>query len=123
MPDEESADPALAQDDYCYLTTTGRRSGKPHRIEIWFAVDGDTLYLLAGGGRSSDWVRNLSADSSVTVEVGGEGRSARARIVADAEEDSRARSLVADKYQVRTTDDLTSWRARALPVALARDAA
>lgn len=39
----------VAEDDYCYLTTTGRRSGCPHRIEVWYAAEGPTLYLLAGG--------------------------------------------------------------------------
>ena len=40
---------ALAALDYCYLTTKGRRSGSPHTIEIWFALHGDVVYLLAGG--------------------------------------------------------------------------
>ena len=31
-----------AADDFCYLTTTGRRTGNPHEIEIWFAVDPGT---------------------------------------------------------------------------------
>ena len=118
MPDEDTTRPDFAGDDYCYLTTTGRRSGRPHRIEIWFAASGDTVYLLAGGGRSSDWVRNLIAEPIVTVELGGEVRRARARLVTADAEDERARSLVADKYQARTSDDLSSWRARALPVAL-----
>jgi len=29
---------ALADTEYCYLTTTGRRSGRAHRIEIWFVA-------------------------------------------------------------------------------------
>ena len=48
----------LAQEEYCYLTTMGRVSGKPHRIEIWFGTSPGTslgtaskiLYLLSGGG-------------------------------------------------------------------------
>jgi hypothetical protein len=24
---------------FCYLTTTGRRTGRAHTIEIWFALD------------------------------------------------------------------------------------
>ncbi len=50
----------MVDDDYCYLTTTGRRTGGPHRIEIWYAADGDHLHLLSGGGRNSDWVQNSS---------------------------------------------------------------
>jgi deazaflavin-dependent oxidoreductase (nitroreductase family) len=105
-------------DDYCYLTTPGRRSGRSHRIEIWYAVDGDTLSLLAGGGRASDWLRNLEADPSVTVELDGRTYSARARILDDGEEGERARTFVHGKYASRQDGDLTGWRRRALPVAI-----
>ena len=48
---------------FCYLTTTGRITGRPHEIEIWFAFPPDpastTLYLMAGGRERSDWVKNL----------------------------------------------------------------
>jgi len=108
----------MAADDYCYLTTTGRRTGRPHRIEIWYATDSDQLYLLSGGGRRSDWVQNLLADSAVVVELGDAERHAVARVLEDGDEAERARSLVYDKYAPRTGDDLTSWRQRALPVAI-----
>jgi hypothetical protein len=45
---------ALAGEQYAYLTTTGRISGRPHRIEIWFAVDAGRVYLLSEGGEQSD---------------------------------------------------------------------
>ena len=45
---------ALAGEDFCYLTTTGRVTGRPHEIEIWFALDGATLYMLSGGRGRSD---------------------------------------------------------------------
>ena len=108
----------VADDDYCYLTTTGRRSGRPHRIEIWYAADGDTLYLLAGAGRGSDWVRNLLADPSVTVEVGDATRRGSARIVEAGDEAERARTLVFAKYAPRGHGDLSGWRDGALPVAV-----
>ncbi len=108
----------MAADDYCYLTTTGRRTGRRHRIEIWYAADGERLYLLAGGGRSSDWVRNLLADPNVLVEVDGEERSARGRVIEVSEDAERARSLVFAKYAPRYDGDLSGWRERALPVAI-----
>ncbi|MFN8402664.1 MAG: hypothetical protein U0V48_03800 [Anaerolineales bacterium] len=37
----------LASEEYCYLTTTGRVTGNPHEIEIWFGMKGDSLYLLS----------------------------------------------------------------------------
>ncbi len=108
----------MAADDYCYLTTVGRRTGRRHRIEIWYAADGETLYFLAGGGRSSDWVQNIEHDPAVEVELDGATRAAQARVIDDAEESDRARTLVFEKYQPRYDGDLTAWRARALPVAV-----
>ncbi len=108
----------MADDDYCYLTTTGRRTGNPHRIEIWYAAAPGVLYLLAGGGRRSDWVQNLVAEPRVLVEIDGEEHRATGRVIEDADEDARARTLVFDKYQPRSGGDLTEWRERALPVAL-----
>jgi deazaflavin-dependent oxidoreductase (nitroreductase family) len=108
----------VASDDYCYLTTTGRRTGRPHRIEIWYARDGDVVYLLAGGGHRSDWVRNVVAEPAARVEIDGTVHSARARVVDGGEEAERARAFVFDKYAPRSESDLTEWRRRALPVAV-----
>jgi deazaflavin-dependent oxidoreductase (nitroreductase family) len=114
-------DPALADardDDFCSLTTRGRRSGRPHEIEIWFALDRTTLYMLAGAGEASDWVRNLRADPEVTVRVRDVAYRARARVVTDPGEDRHARDLVFEKFQPRNRGELVTWRERALPVAI-----
>lgn len=105
-------------DDYCYLTTRGRLTGADHEIEIWYVREGDTLYLLAGAGESSDWVRNLQADPAVHVRIDDVTHDARGRVVTDADEDRRARDVVFEKYQPRNQGELVSWRERALPVAL-----
>ena len=110
---------------YCYLTTTGRVSGRPHTIEIWFALRERTLYLLSGGGERSDWVRNLSARPAVTVRIGRRDAAelaGRARVVEPgSEEDELARRLVVGKYQPTYGGDLTSWRRESLPVAVDLD--
>jgi deazaflavin-dependent oxidoreductase (nitroreductase family) len=103
--------------DYCYVTTTGRRSGSPHTIEIWFALEDRTLYLLAGGGDTSDWVRNIRADGTVGLRLGDEDFIARGRVVEDPDEASRARDLVFEKYAPQN-EGLEEWRERALPVAI-----
>src|SRR2546422_5981725 len=61
-----------AGEPFLYLTTIGRRTGRPHRIEIWFAAHEGRLYLLSGGRERADWVRNLQANPRVTVELGDE---------------------------------------------------
>lgn len=115
---------AMAGDDFCYLATTGRRTGNPHEIEIWYARQGDTLYLLAGAGRSSDWVANLAAEPRCTVRIGADTHDAIGRLLdgqageVDAVEESRARTLVFDKYQPRYSGSLEDWRERSLPVAI-----
>jgi deazaflavin-dependent oxidoreductase (nitroreductase family) len=107
---------------FCYLTTVGRVSGRPHTIEIWFALQGRTLYVLSGGGDRSDWVRNLLMWPEVTVRIGRRDAAelpGRARVVeAGTEEDEVARRLVVAKYQPSYGGDLSGWRRSALPVAV-----
>jgi deazaflavin-dependent oxidoreductase (nitroreductase family) len=114
------ADPAAIP--YCYLTTTGRRSGRQHRIEIWFAMRPGVVYLLSGGGDRSDWVRNLIATPEVELELGDERRATTARIVeAGSEEDALVRELLVAKYQPDADEDLTGWARDGLPIAVAWD--
>jgi deazaflavin-dependent oxidoreductase (nitroreductase family) len=110
----------LASLDFCYLTTTGRISGTPHRIEIWFALHEATVYLMAGDRDRSDWVRNIMASPEVMMEIGDRLRSTTARIVRPEEpEDALARALLVAKYGERPgSGDLTSWGRSALPVAV-----
>jgi len=116
--DSTTAPDAFADEDFCYITTTGRRTGNPHTIEIWFGVDRDVVYLMGGGRDRSDWVRNLMAHPSVRLQIGEHDWDARARVVeAGTEEDARVRPLLRDKY-ANASDDLVSWARTALPVAL-----
>jgi deazaflavin-dependent oxidoreductase (nitroreductase family) len=108
---------AATDDDFCYLTTRGRVSGRPHEIEIWFALDGRTLYLLSGGGDRSDWVRNLRAEPAVTVRLRDTTSVATARVV-DGDESERGRGLVFEKYQPRYSGSLERWRRESLLVAI-----
>jgi deazaflavin-dependent oxidoreductase (nitroreductase family) len=111
-------DSDLAAEDYCYLTTTGRTSGQPREIEIWFGLDGSTLYILSGGRDRSDWVKNLVREPGVSVRIAETVARGRARIVDDEGEDGRARRMLFDKYSGRYGGDLTNWRKTALPVAV-----
>ena len=111
-------DSSKAAEDYCYLTTTGRVSGEPREIEIWFGLEGTSLYMLSGGRDRSDWVRNLMKDAHVTVRIAGSELPGRARVVSEPEEDALARRLLFEKYSPRYSGDLESWRESALPVAV-----
>jgi deazaflavin-dependent oxidoreductase (nitroreductase family) len=104
--------------DYCYITTTGRNSGKPHTIEIWFALHAGRVYVLSGGGEQSDWVRNIRTNPTVGLRIGDRDFLARAYLVEAPEEDALARDLLVDKYRPRYSGDLDEWRRTALPVAI-----
>ena len=110
--------PELAALDFCYVTTTGRTTGRPHRIEIWFAAqpEHDTIFMLSGGRERADWVRNLVASPRCTVEIGDEHFVGYGRVIEGTDEDELARTLVHDKYA--HGDDLASWRATRFPLAI-----
>jgi deazaflavin-dependent oxidoreductase (nitroreductase family) len=110
----------LQNEDFCYLTTTGRISGRTHTIEIWFALHGKTLYILAGGREKSDWVKNILKLPTVQVRIGQSVFNGQGRVVdvQDGKEDAFARALVFDKYTPRDSDDLTDWARTSLPVAV-----
>jgi deazaflavin-dependent oxidoreductase (nitroreductase family) len=108
----------LASEEYCYLTTTGRVSGRPHEIEIWFGMHGSTLYLLSGS-HLSDWVKNLLKNPAVNLRIAKHTFTGTARLVKEKDEDSRARYLLAEKYQEwEEGKTLSAWAQTALPVAI-----
>jgi len=129
--------PGLKDEEYCYLTTTGRVTGKPHEIEIWFGLNDNVLYLLSGGMDRSDWVKNLLKDPAVSVRVatlapgahlpraqvpGSAGEhtfAGTARLVKNEKEEMMARYLLAEKYQEwETGRTLSEWARTALVVAI-----
>jgi deazaflavin-dependent oxidoreductase (nitroreductase family) len=106
----------FAGDDFCYLTTTGRVTGRPHTIEIWFAMQGHTIYMLAGGRDTSDWVKNAMRSPEVAVRMRDTTYAGQARVLGDGDEDALARRFVVDKYQPGYGEDLTDWARESLVV-------
>jgi len=76
-----SARPAWSEAEYLYLTTTGRRSGLPREIEIWFTSSSGRYYLVAETGERAHWVRNLRADPRVRWRVDARIFRGRGRVV------------------------------------------
>ncbi|HNK63838.1 MAG TPA: nitroreductase family deazaflavin-dependent oxidoreductase [Anaerolineales bacterium] len=105
-----------AKEEYCYLTTRGRVTGRPHQIEIWFVVHAGALYLMSGGMDKSDWVKNLLKEPQVTLRIAGQTFPALARVQPDMD-DAIIRTLMADKYRERESDgSLSEWAQTALVV-------
>ena len=118
-------DASLGGEQFCYLTTTGRVTGRPHTIEIWFGLNERTLYMLSGNGprQRADWVRNLMKTPAVSVRIGEREFAGVGRIVNDAQEDALARRLLLEKYEPTYSGDLSEWGRTALPVAVDLDVA
>ncbi len=93
MPAAKAARPREAQ--YLYLTTTGRRTGRPREIEIWFTRHEGRLYLVAEHRERTRWVQNLRALSRVTVRLGKRTFPARARVIDARPEPELARRVKA----------------------------
>lgn len=67
MSDETAK--ALASDQIIDITTTGRKSGQPHRIEIWYhRVDGK-YYITGTPDRPRSWYANLLAHPEFTFHL------------------------------------------------------
>jgi hypothetical protein len=73
---------------------------------------------MLSGSHSSDWVKNLLRAPDVTVRLGETMFAGHARVVAQPNEDALARRLVLEKYEPRSSDDLTDWGRTALLVAV-----
>lgn len=70
------------------LGTTGARSGAHREAPLVYSRDGGAYVIIASKGGAPThpaWYFNILADRRVTVEVGGETFTTRARVAADAE--------------------------------------
>ncbi|MEO9256068.1 MAG: nitroreductase/quinone reductase family protein [Tepidiformaceae bacterium] len=109
---------AFTNEPYCYLTTTGRVTGEPREIEIWFGISGSTLYMLSGGRDRSNWVKNIRKQPEVTIRIKDHTFATEGLEVPPAtDEDALARRLLVGKYQPCNEGELTTWGEKALPMA------
>jgi len=86
---------------FLYLTTTGRSTGLPREIEIWFVEWKGKYYILAEKFHEAHWVRNIERNPRVQVRVGDRAFTATARAL-DSKRDAplwkRAQDLEREKY-------------------------
>ncbi len=71
---------------YLYLTTTGRRSGLPREIEIWFTRHDGRYCMISEHHKRAQWVQNLLANQAVRWRVADVTFTGRARVIAAAAE-------------------------------------
>ena len=91
----------MPEQQVLYLTTTGRVTGLPREIEIWYVSSGGKLYLLAEHFQKAHWVQNIAANPWVKVRLDGSEFEATARAL-DPERDREtwdlAQNMARKKY-------------------------
>ena len=109
---EEAIRRALDNDRTIDITTIGRRSGLPHRIETWFYRVDDQIYLTGSPGRR-DWYANLLANPEFTFHL---KQSVAVDLPASAapvsDPDSRRAIFTRILSDLGSNRDLETWMAR-----------
>ena len=99
MPDmEEAVRQALATDRTIDITTIGRKSGQPRRVEIWFRKAEGRIFITGLPGTRS-WLANMRAVPEFTFHLKESVQAdlpAQARIISDETERRQVLTLVLD---------------------------
>ena len=87
---------------FLYLTTIGWKTGKQHRIEIWFVKhDNDRYYIISELYKHAHWVQNIMHNPRVSFTVNDKIFTGTARIVEQDKEPKLAAevsNLMSTKY-------------------------
>jgi deazaflavin-dependent oxidoreductase (nitroreductase family) len=100
------------------LHTTGAKTGQERINPVMYRADGDHLVVFAskaGADTNPDWYHNLRAHPEVSVEVGTDTRSVRARV---ASQEERARLWAAQKKEWPGFADYETKTSRQIPVVI-----
>jgi deazaflavin-dependent oxidoreductase (nitroreductase family) len=98
------------------ITTTGRASGEPRRIEIWYyRADGEIYLSGLPFHKTRDWLANLAVHPEFTFHLKGEvsaDLAARATIITD--ESARRRVLAVFVTEANRRHELDGSRPESL---------
>lgn len=102
---------ALRQSQIVDLTTTGRRTGSPRRIEIFLHSDDGRLYItgMPRADRTRDWIHNVNADPQVVIHLKQTVVAdvpARARVVSDPDERRPLIEAAARRWRRTDVEDM-----------------
>jgi deazaflavin-dependent oxidoreductase (nitroreductase family) len=122
LPEVSSALARIKDGSNIEITTTGRKTGKPHTRPIWYVVDDGKVLVQSGKDGKTDWYQNVKKTPAVTLKADRYTFRARGRLLTDEKDVERVRALFLDKY---TSARLLSWVGsgigRGLPVELTID--
>ena len=66
---------------FLYLTTKGWKTGKQHKIEIWFVEYNRRYYIMSERRNNAHWVQNIMRNSIVSFTIDNKIFQGTARIV------------------------------------------
>lgn len=71
--------PARTESQFLYLSTSGWKTGKKHKMEIWFIEYDGRYYIISERENNAHWVQNILYDPKVSFSIN--KRQGTARIV------------------------------------------
>jgi deazaflavin-dependent oxidoreductase (nitroreductase family) len=80
------------------ITVTGRTSGQSFSYPVWFALDGEKLYLIPVKGSDTDWYKNLRKTPTIRVSARGKTFTTSARLLTDQAQLGKVLEKFRDKY-------------------------
>ncbi len=100
----------LKNEKFVFLTTKGRRSGKEHVVELWFALSNGKIYL-SHEGKHTDWIKNLLKYSNVKMKIGKEDLTGEGKIapMGSPEREAGMRALYGKYYGPASKEVLDDW--------------
>jgi deazaflavin-dependent oxidoreductase (nitroreductase family) len=88
---------SVKAEQFIYLTTIGRNSGRSFTKELWFAL-GDGKIYLSHEGNHTDWMKNIAKNSHVTLKIGSFNFEATARILGESPSRELGKKALYEKY-------------------------
>ena len=79
------------------ITVTGRKSGRPITLPIWFAWEDGTLSLLPVSGSETQWYKNVVKNPAIRIKAG----TAEDQVTANSVTDAKEVSSVVDKFRAK----------------------
>ena len=80
------------------ITVTGRTSGRSLSYPVWFALDGDRLYLIPVKGSDTEWYKNVRKTPTIRLTARGKTLTASPRFLTDQAHLGRILEKFRDKY-------------------------
>ena len=80
------------------ITVTGRSSGRSLSYPVWFALEGEKLYLIPVKGSDTDWYKNLRKTPTIHLAAREKTFTTSARFLTDEAQIGEVLEKFRDKY-------------------------